>query len=70
MLMKLKNLFCFSILKECDLSPGSRDEEQLNWETRLEEYCETREEAIEILKTNGIDLKVVNFILFPFLLDE
>ena len=37
---------------------SDKKEEQVKWETRLEEFCEAREEAIEILKSRGVDLKV------------
>lgn len=34
-----------------------REEEQKVWESRLEEYCIAREEGLEVLKKNGVDLK-------------
>lgn len=36
-----------------------REEEQKVWESRLEEYCIAREEGLEVLKKNGVDLKVI-----------
>lgn len=36
---------------------SNKKEEQVKWETRLEEFCEAREEAIETLKSRGVDLK-------------
>ena len=39
---------------------SDKEEEQVKWEKRLEEYCEAREEAIETLKSSGVDLKVVH----------
>ena len=38
---------------------SDKEEEQVKWEKRLEEYCEAREEAIETLKSSGVDLKVI-----------
>ena len=35
-----------------------KEEEKLSWEARLEEYCVSREEAVEILKHAGADFKV------------
>ena len=38
---------------------SDREEEHVKWERRLEEFCEAREEAIQILKSSGeVDLKV------------
>ena len=38
---------------------SDREEEFVKWEKRLEEFCEAREEAIQILKSSGeVDLKV------------
>ena len=37
---------------------SDKKEEQVKWEKRLEDFCEAREEAIEILKSRGVDLKV------------
>ena len=37
---------------------SEKKEEQDKWEKRLENFCEAREEAIEVLKSRGVDLKV------------
>ena len=45
---------------------SAREEEFVKWEKRLEEYCEAREEAIQILKSSGeVDLKVHTDSLSP-----
>ena len=45
---------------------SDKEEEQVKWEKRLEEYCEAREEAIETLKSSGVDLKVVHRLLLVY----
>ena len=37
---------------------SEKKEEQDKWEKRLENFCEAREEAIEVLKSRGVDFKV------------
>jgi len=40
-----------------DTLDSDKEEEQVKWDKRLEDYCEAREEAIETLKSSGVDLK-------------
>ena len=54
----IKNQLSLHRLMSVSVVPGTKVEEQAKWEKRLEEFCEAREEAIEILKSNGVDLKV------------
>ena len=45
-----------------DTLDSDKEEEQVKWEKRLEDYCEAREEAIETLKSSGVDLKVIQIL--------
>ena len=45
---------------EREKSRAIKEAEQVQWERRLEEFCEAREEAVEVLKSGGGDFRVRN----------
>ena len=42
------------------MTETEKEAEQVQWERRLEEFCEAREEAVEVLKSGGGDFRVRN----------
>ena len=42
------------------MTETEKEAEQVQWERRLEEFCEAREEAVEVLKSVGGDFRVRN----------
>ena len=42
------------------MTETEKEAEQVQWERRLEEFCEAREEAVEVPKSGGGDFRVRN----------
>merc|ERR1719220_2437676 len=46
------------------MTETEKEAEQVQWERRLEEFCEAREEAVEVLKSGGGDFRNVEKLNF------